>query len=208
MSGGAAVISAIGAIARLRLPVRVTGVVGATENLPGGRAMKPSDVLTAMNGTTIEVVNTDCEGRLVLADCLALAVELGAERIVDLATLTGAMAAFLGSTYAGLLADDDAWARAVLDAGDRAGEPVWRLPLHEEYAKLIEGATADIVNLNEPRKAGAITAAQFLARFSGDVPWAHLDIAGVADGTGRAYAPKGGSGWGVRLLIALAEAAA
>jgi leucyl aminopeptidase len=184
--------------------VRVTGIVGATENMPSGRSMRPSDVLTAMNGTTIEVINTDCEGRLVLADCLAHAVALGAERIVDLATLTGAMANFFGSTYAGLLANDDGWAGEVLAAGDRTGEIAWRLPLHEEYGELIKGATGDIVNLNEPRSAGAITAGHFLERFVGDVPWAHLDIAGVGDELKRAYAPKGGSGWGVRLLVDLA----
>lgn len=204
MSGGAAVIEAIGAIARLGLPVRVTGVVGATENMPSGRAMRPSDVLTAMDGTTIEVVNTDCEGRLVLADCLAHAVSLGAERVVDVATLTGAMASFFGTTYAGLLANDDAWADAVLAAGERTGELCWRVPVHDEYAELVKSATADLRNLNEPRKAGAIAAGHFLRHFAGDVPWAHLDIAGVADGLGRAYAPKGGSGWGVRLLVDLA----
>lgn len=204
MSGGAAVIEAIGAIARLGLPVRVTGVVGATENMPSGRSMRPSDVLTAMNGTTIEVVNTDCEGRLVLADCLTHAIELGAERIVELSTLTGATASFLGSTYAALFAADGAWAEQVLAAGERTGEIAWRLPLHEEYDELIKGSTGDIVNLNEPRKAGAITAAQFLQRFAGEVPFAHLDIAGVAEGLGRAYAPKGASGWGVRLLVDLA----
>ena len=204
MSGGAAVVEAIGAIARLGLPVRITGVVGATENMPSGRSMRPSDVVTAMNGTTIEVINTDCEGRMVLADCLAHAVDLGAERIVDLATLTGAMASFFGSTYAGLLGDDDDWVETVRAAGERTGELVWPLPLHDEYEELIEGSTGDIVNLNEPRGAGAITAAHFLQHFTGEVPWAHIDMAGVADGLGRAYAAKGGAGWGVRLLVALA----
>jgi leucyl aminopeptidase len=204
MSGGAAVIEAIGAIARLGLPVRVTGVVGATENMPSGRSMRPSDVVTAMNGTTIEIINTDCEGRMVLADCLAHAVNLGAERIIDLATLTGAMANFFGSTYAGLLGDDDGWVQEVRDAGERTGELVWRLPLHDEYAELIKGSTGDIVNLNEPRGAGGITAAQFLQHFTGGVPWAHIDMAGTADNTGKPYAPKGGAGWGVRLLVDLA----
>lgn len=204
MSGGAAVVEAIGAIARLGLQARVTGVVGATENMPSGRSMRPSDVVTAMNGTTIEVINTDCEGRMVLADCLAHAVALGAERIIDLATLTGAMASFFGSTYAGVLGDDDEWVHTVCAAGDRTGELVWRLPLHDEYEELIKGSTGDLVNLNEPRCAGAITAAHFLKHFTGGVPWAHIDMAGPADGLGRAYAPKGGSGWGVRLLVALA----
>ena len=208
MGGGAAVIEAVGAIAKLGLPVRVTGIVGATENMPSGRSMRPGDVLRAMNGTTIEVINTDCEGRLVLSDCLAHAVALGAERIAELSTLTGAMANFMGSTYAGMLATDDAWAAEVQAAGERTGEIVWRLPLHHEYGELIKGSTGDIVNLNEPRKAGGLTAGQFLTHFTADVPFAHLDIAGVADGLGRAYAPKQASGWGVRLLVALAEAQA
>ena len=206
MSGGAAVIEAMAAIARLRLPVDVVAVVGATENLPSGRSMKPGDIVTAMNGTTIEIINTDAEGRLVLADCLAHAVALGAERVVDIATLTGAIVVALGSTYAGLVSNDDDWAAAVTAAADRAGEPVWRLPLHAEYAELIKGEYADIMNAVENRKAGSITAAEFLSRFVGDVPWAHLDIAGTAWNTGKAYAGKGGNGMGVRLLVALARA--
>jgi leucyl aminopeptidase len=205
MSGGAAVIEAIGAIARLRLPIRVLGVVGATENMPGRHALKPGDIVRALNGTTIEIVNTDAEGRLVLADCLAHAVALGAERIVDLATLTGAIVTALGDTHAGLMANDDAWAAAVTEAGRVAGEPVWRLPLHPEYAELIKSRYADIMNAVESRKAGSITAAEFLHRFVGDVPWVHLDIAGTAWDTGRTYAAKGGSGWGVHTLVALAR---
>jgi len=208
MSGGAAVIEAIGAIARLRLPVRVLGVVGATENMPGGRALKPGDIVTAMNGTTIEVNNTDAEGRLVLADCLAHAVSLGAERIVDLATLTGAIIVALGSTHAGLIGNDDAWCAAVEAAADASGELVWRLPRHPEYADLIKGTYADIVNATENRKAASITAAEFLARFVGETPWAHVDIAGTAWSLGRPYAKKGGSGFGVRLLVELAAGAA
>ncbi|MDX6663844.1 MAG: leucyl aminopeptidase, partial [Solirubrobacteraceae bacterium] len=204
MSGGAAVIEALHAIARLRLPLRVTGVVGATENMPSGRSMRPSDVLQAMNGTTIEVINTDAEGRLVLADCLAHAVALGAERIVDIATLTGAIVTALGSTHAGLMSNDDAWAAEILGAGERTGELLWRLPLHPEYAELIKGTTGDILNAIEVRKAGSITAAHFLENFVGDVPWAHLDIAGTAWDLGRAYAPKNGAGFGVRLLVDLA----
>jgi leucyl aminopeptidase len=206
MSGGAAVLEAIGAIARLGLPVRVVGVVGATENLPSGHALKPGDILRASTGTTIEVLNTDAEGRLVLADCLAHAREQGAERLVDLATLTGAIITALGSTYAGLMGTDDAWCGAVAAAGQRAGEDAWRLPLHPEYAELIKGRYADIANAVENRKAGSVTAAEFLKRFAGDVPWAHLDIAGVSDDLGRPYAAKGGSGFGVRLLIELARA--
>jgi|tagenome__1003787_1003787.scaffolds.fasta_scaffold20876482_2 leucyl aminopeptidase len=206
MSGGAAALEATGAIARLGLPVRVVTVIGATENLPSGHALKPGDILRAKTGTTIEIVNTDAEGRLVLADCLAHAVDLGAERLVDLATLTGAITVTFGKTYAGLIGNDDAWCGDVAAAGDRTGEIVWRLPLHDEYAKAIEGKYADIANAVETRQAGSIAAAEFLKRFVGDVPWAHLDIAGTAWDLGRAYAPKGGSGWGVRLLVELARA--
>ncbi len=206
MSGGAVALEATGAIARLGLPVRVLTVIGATENLPSGHALKPGDILRAKTGTTIEIVNTDAEGRLVLADCLAHAVDLGAERLVDLATLTGAITVTFGKTYAGLLGNDDAWCDAVAAAGERTGELVWRLPLHDEYAKAIEGKYADIANAVETRQAGSIAAAEFLRRFVGDVPWAHLDIAGTAWDLGRAYAAKGGSGWGVRLLVELARA--
>jgi leucyl aminopeptidase len=205
MSGGAAVVEAIGAIAALGLPVRVAAVVGATENLPSGRSMKPGDIVRAKSGVTIEINNTDAEGRLVLADCLAHAVDLGAERIVDLATLTGAIVVALGRPYSGLMSNDDAWAAEVAAAGERAGELVWRLPLHPDYAKMIEGRYADIVNSTADRSAGSITAAEFLKRFVGGVPWAHLDIAGAAYDGGKPYAPKGGAGWGVRLLVELAR---
>src|SRR5215217_7875323 len=208
MSGGAAVLGATAAIARLELPVRVISVVGATENLPSGRSMKPGDILRARNGTTIEIINTDAEGRLVLADCLHHAVEQGAERLVDLATLTGAIVTTLGTTYAGLMGQDDDWCEAVSAAGRRAGEILWRLPLHPEYADLIKGTYGDILNAVENRRAASVTAAEFLRRFVGDVPWAHLDIAGVAWDTGKAYAPKGGTGYGVGLLVALASAPA
>jgi leucyl aminopeptidase len=205
MSGGATVLEAVGAIARLGLPVRVAGVIGATENMPDGRAVRPGDIVRAKSGVTIEVNNTDAEGRLVLADCLAHAIDLGAERLVDLATLTGAMVVALGRTYAGLLANDDAWANEILAAGERTGELAWRLPLHAEYAKLIEGRYGDIVNSPADRVAGGITAAEFLHRFVGEVPWGHLDIAGTAYDGGKPYAPKGGAGWGVRLLVDLAR---
>jgi leucyl aminopeptidase len=204
MSGGAAVLGALEAIAALGLPVRILAVIGATENTINGSAMKPGDIVRAMTGITIEVNNTDAEGRLVLCDCLAYAVAQGAERIVDLATLTGGIVTALGSTYAGLFATDDDWAAAVTAAGEAAGEPVWRLPLHPEYDEQIKGRYADIVN-SESRRAHPIQGASFLRRFVGDVPWAHLDIAGTAHDNGRAYAPKGGAGWGVRLLVELAR---
>jgi leucyl aminopeptidase len=203
MAGGAAVLEAMGAIARLGLPVRVLAVVGATENLIDGSAMKPGDVVRTKAGLTVEINNTDAEGRLVLADCLAYAVEEGAERIVDVATLTGAILSALGRTHAGLIGDDDAWCEAVIDAGRRSGEIVWRLPLHPETAELVKGTVGDLVNAVEGRVAGSITAAELLARFTGDVPWAHLDIVGVAWDSGKVYAPKAASGWGVRLLVEL-----
>jgi leucyl aminopeptidase len=208
MSGGAAVIEAIGAIARLGLPARIVGVVGATENMPSGHAMRPGDIVRAMDGTTIEINNTDAEGRLVLADCLAYAVQQGAERLVDVATLTGGIVITFGSVHAGLMANDDAWAAVVEDAGRATGELVWRLPLGERYAEMIKGRYAEIVNAPEARKAVSITAAEFLHRFAGDVPWAHVDIAGTAWNTDRPYAPKGGSGFGVRLLAEIARRAA
>ncbi|HEY2768671.1 MAG TPA: leucyl aminopeptidase [Solirubrobacteraceae bacterium] len=205
MSGGAAVIEAIGAIAQLGLPVRLVGVVGATENLPSGRAVKPGDIVTAANGKTIEVNNTDAEGRLVLADCLHHAVSLGAQQIVDLATLTGAVIVALGSTHAGVIANDDELAERVTAAGGRSGEIVWRLPLHEEYDELIKGRYGDLNNAPEERKAGTIVGATFLSHFVDETPWAHLDIAGSAWDLGRAYAPKSASGYGVRLLVELAR---
>jgi leucyl aminopeptidase len=205
MSGGAAVLEAVGAIARLGLPVRVAGVIGATENLPSGHSVKPGDIVRAKSGVTIEVNNTDAEGRMVLADCLAHAIDLGAERVLDLATLTGAIVVALGRSYSGLMSNDDRWAAEVTAAGERAGELVWRLPLHPDYAKMIEGSYADIVNSTADRSAGSITAAEFLKRFVGDVPWAHLDIAGAAYDNGKPYSSKGGAGWGVRLLVELAK---
>jgi leucyl aminopeptidase len=205
MSGGAAVISAVAAIARMKLPVRIVAVVGATENLPSGRSAKPGDIVTASNGKTIEINNTDAEGRLVLADCLCHAIELGAERVVDLATLTGAVIIALGSTYAGLMSNDDAWTARVSEAGERSGEILWRLPLHEEYEELIKGKYGDLDNAPEGRKAGTIVGATFLSNFVGDTPWAHLDIAGSAWDLGRTYVGKGASGYGVRLLVELAR---
>ncbi len=205
MSGGAAVIEAVAAIARLGLPVKLVAVVGATENLPSGRSVKPGDIVTAANGKTIEVNNTDAEGRLVLADCLCHAVSLGAERIVDLATLTGAVIIALGSTYSGVMSNDDELVRRMRTAGEKTGEIAWRLPLHEEYDELIKGTYGDLDNAPEGRKAGTIVGAAFLSNFVGETPWAHLDIAGSAWDLGRAYVGKGASGYGVRLLVELAR---
>jgi leucyl aminopeptidase len=205
MSGAASVLEAFGAIARMQLPVNVLAVLGATENLPSGHAVKPGDIVTASNGATVEVNNTDAEGRLVLADCLCHAISEGAEQVVDLATLTGAVIVALGSTYAGLMSNDDELAGRLIAAGERSGEIVWRLPLHEEYDELIKGSFGDLNNAPEDRKAGTIVGGSFLRKFVGEVPWAHLDIAGSAWELGRAYVGKGASGYGVRLLVELAR---
>lgn len=205
MCGGAAVLEAVGAIAQLGRPVRLLGVIGATENMISAEATRPGDIVRSRAGVTIEVNNTDAEGRMVLADCLTHARDLGAERLVDLATLTGGIVTTFGSVHAGLMGNEDAWCDQVAAAGKATGERVWRLPLDPLYDEMIKGRYADITNAVEGRKAHSITAAAFLARFAGDVPWAHLDIAGVADDLGRPYAPKGASGWGVRLLLELAQ---
>ena len=208
MSGGAAVIESMEAVAQLGLPVTITAVVPATENMPSGRSVKPGDIVTAMNGKTIEVNNTDAEGRLILADALCHAVEQGVERIVDLATLTGAIIVALGSTYAGLFSNDDDWYGQVEAAGAATGELGWRLPLHPEYFELTKGEYADLTNASEQRKAMSIYAAEFLRQFVDDRPWVHMDIAGTAWGLGRPYVGKGASGFGVRTLLELAASAA
>jgi len=205
MSGGAAVLEATAAIAELGLPLNLVAVVPSTENMPSGSAIKPGDVITQYNGVTVEVNNTDAEGRLILADALAYAAELGAERIVDLATLTGAVTIALGSTYAALVSNDDALAAEVERAASESGELVWRLPLHPEFKALMKGTVADLSNLAKKRKAGTITAASFLEEFVGDTPWAHVDIAGTAWDVGREYTGNDASGYGVRLLVELAR---
>jgi leucyl aminopeptidase len=205
MCGGAAVVEAIAALAELRAPVRVLAVVGATENMISGSAVKPGDIVTALDGTTIEVNNTDAEGRLVLADCITHARREGCAAIVDIATLTGAISTALGSTYAGMMANDDSLADLVARCGERTGELVWRLPLHSAYAELIKGRYAQLTNRTERREAQAITAAEFLHHFVGDVPWAHLDIAATADNVPRPYfGGRGATGFGVRLLVEVA----
>ena len=207
MCGGAAVLEAIDALASLEVPVRVTGVVGATENLPGGRAIKPGDIVRALDGTTIEINNTDAEGRLVLADCLCYARQQGCERLVDIATLTGGVVTALGSFYSGLMGNDSAWSSLVEECGERSGDRVWPLPLGEEYARMVEGRYAQLTNRAERREAMTIVGAEFLHPFAGDVPWAHLDIAGTAWDVPRPYyASKGATGAGVRLLVELARA--
>jgi leucyl aminopeptidase len=206
MSGGAAVIQATAAIARLGLPLNLVTVVPATENMPSGHAVKPGDIIRISNGKTVEVNNTDAEGRLILADALAFAASEGAERIVDLATLTGAIITALGSTYAGLFSNDDDLSAEISAAGDRTGELAWRMPLHPDYKDLTRGKVADLTNVSEQRKAASAYAASFLEEFVDGRPWAHLDIAGVAWGQdNRDYVGKGASGWGVRLLVELAR---
>ena len=206
MSGGAAVLEAVGAIAELDLELDLVAVVPATENMPSGSATKPGDVITQLNGKTVEINNTDAEGRLILADALTYCVrELGAARVIDLATLTGAVLIALGSTYAALISNDDAWAASVLEASERSGELAWRLPLHPEYKELTKGTVADLANTSSKRKAGTIYAASFLEEFVDGEPWAHLDIAGTSWDTGREYVGKGATGFGVRLLVRLAR---
>jgi leucyl aminopeptidase len=203
MSGAAAVLEAFAAIVELDLPVDLIAVVPSTENMPSGTAVKPGDVITQYNGKTVEVNNTDAEGRLILADALAYAIEQGAERVVDLATLTGAVLIALGSTYAAVISNDDDLTRDLFNAGEESGELVWRLPLHPEYREMMKGTTADLSNLASKREAGSITAAAFLEEFVDGTPWAHIDIAGTAWDVNRAYTGKGGSGYGVRLLVQL-----
>jgi leucyl aminopeptidase len=208
MSGAAAVLEAVAAIAELGLAVDLIAVVPLTENMPSGTAIKPGDIITQYNGKTVEVNNTDAEGRLILADALAYAAELGAERIVDLATLTGAVMIALGSTYAAVISNDDELAGEVEDAGEATGELVWRLPLHPEYKELTKGTVADLTNASAKRKAGTIYAGSFLEEFVGETPWAHVDIAGTAWDVGRPYTGSDASGFGVRLLVELARSLA
>jgi leucyl aminopeptidase len=205
MSGAAAVLCAVRAIAELELKVNLIAVIPSTENMPSGTAIKPGDIITQYNGKTVEVNNTDAEGRLILADALSYAIEQGADRIVDIATLTGAVMIALGSTYAAVISNDDELAEKVEGAGKETGELVWRLPLHAEYTALMKGTFADLTNAAAKRKAGTISAAGFLEEFVGDTPWAHLDIAGTAWDVGRPYTGNDASGFGVRLLTDLAR---
>ena len=203
MSGAAAVLEAVAAIAELGLAAEIVAVVPATENMPSGTATKPGDIITQHNGKTVEVINTDAEGRLILADALSYCAELGAERLVDVATLTGATLVALGSTHAALISNDDDLAAEVLRAAEATGELAWRLPLHPEYKELTKGKVADLVNAAAKRKAGTIYAGSFLEEFTAERPWAHLDIAGTAWDVGREYVGDGASGYGVRLLVEL-----
>ncbi len=206
MSGAAAVVAAICTCSDLGVPVRVTAIAPTTENMPGGRAIKPGDVLTIRDGHTIEVLNTDAEGRLVLADGLTLASELQPDAIIDLATLTGACVVALGSQIAGVFGSNDALVDRVRAASDRAGEGTWPLPLPDEYRSHIDSEVADMKNVGKAGQAGAIAAALLLVRFVDGVPWAHLDIAGPArSDEDNGILAKGGTGFGVRTLLELLE---
>ena len=206
MAGAAAVVAAIQAVAELQLPVHVLGVCAVVENMPGGRAMKLGDVLRARNGKTIEVLNTDAEGRLILADALSYAVDQKAGHLVDLATLTGACMVALGEEVAGLMGNDEKWGDRVLAAAQRAGERAWRLPMFPFFGEQIKSQVADIKNVTGKRYGGAITAAKFLEHFVGGVPWVHLDIAGPAwaehENPSR---DSGGTGCFVQTLVELAR---
>ena len=204
MSGGAAVVCAMAAIARLNAPVACIGVVPMTENMPGGKAVKPGDILTSAEGKTVEVINTDAEGRLILGDGLWYARQLGATHLVDIATLTGACVVALGKTTSGLFGAPESWVSEVLRASERGGDRSWPMPVFDDYSDQLKSEIADFTNTGG-RAAGAVTAALFLKEFTGALPWVHIDIAGTAWAEeAKAYQPKGATGVGVRTLAQLA----
>lgn len=201
MSGAAATLAAMRAIAQLKPRVNVIGLMPTTENMPSGRAYKPGDVLRAMSGKTIEVINTDAEGRLILADAISYARKLGATRIIDLATLTGAVSIALGTVNVAILGNNQAFTNEIRDAAKEVGERFWELPMDDEYRDMIKSDIADIKN-SGGRNAGTITAAYFLREFAEDTPWVHLDIAGTAwENDRKPYAAKGPTGVAIRTLI-------
>jgi len=204
MSGAAAVIGAMSVLRTAGVQSKVIGFVPTTENMPGPKAIKPGDVLKIRNGKTVEVLNTDAEGRLILADGLSLAAEEKPDAVIDLATLTGACVVALGMKIAGLMGNDGPWIGQVRDAAERAGESMWHLPLPQEYRKDLDSEIADLKNITGGRGGGALTAGLFLSEFTGDVPWVHLDIAGPARApSDDGYIAKGGTGFGVRTLVEL-----
>jgi leucyl aminopeptidase len=204
MAGGAAVACAMRAIAQLKAPIRVIGIVPTTENMPGGKAVKPGDILKSAEGKTVEVINTDAEGRLILGDGLWYARQLGATHLVDVATLTGACVVALGKITSGLYGTPDEWVEQVRVVANRAGDRVWPMPVFDEYKDQLKSDIADLANTGG-RPAGSITAAMFLKEFTGGLPWAHLDIAGTAwADEAKPYLPKGASGVAVRTLAELA----
>jgi leucyl aminopeptidase len=203
MGGAAAVTGTMLALASRKAKVNAVGILGLVENMPDGKAQRPDDVVTSMSGQTIEILNTDAEGRLVLADALWYAqTKFKPKFVIDLATLTGAILIALGLEHAGLFSNDDKLASRIQEAGSEVGEPVWRLPLSDAYDKMLKSKIADMKNISGVTHAGSIVAAQFLQRFIDKTPWAHLDIAGVAwqDGEQKPLSPGWGVGWGVRIL--------
>ncbi|HKG13853.1 MAG TPA: leucyl aminopeptidase, partial [Pyrinomonadaceae bacterium] len=207
MTGGATVLGVMRAIAQLKPPIPVLGVVPATENMPSGKATKPGDVVRAMSGKTIEVINTDAEGRLILADAVSYAKKLGATRVIDMATLTGAVSVALGDVNTGILGTDQSLIDEVIESGREVGEKFWQLPLDKEYTKQIKSDIADIKNVGG-RKAGTITAAAFIKEFAEGISWAHLDIAGTAWGDeAKPFRAKGPTGVAVRTLLNFIERA-
>ncbi|MBL7124846.1 MAG: leucyl aminopeptidase [Dehalococcoidales bacterium] len=208
MAGGAAVMAAMSAIAQIKPRVNVTALIPATENLPSGSALKPGDIVTAINGKTIEIISTDAEGRLILADALGYAEKLGAKVIIDVATLTGACQVALGDVVTGAFGNNQGLVDKVIAAGDEAGELIWQMPMYDQYKEQNKSDVADIKNVGG-RYAGAITAAQFLAEFVGDTPWVHLDIAGTSmSEKEKTYLVKGATGVPVRTLVNLVLALA
>ncbi|HUX47684.1 MAG TPA: leucyl aminopeptidase [Dehalococcoidia bacterium] len=204
MAGAAAVMTALVAIARLKPQINATAIIPATENLPSGTALKPGDILKAMNGKTIEVINTDAEGRLILADALSYAQKLGLSPLLDLATLTGACCVALGTFYSGIFSNNQDLADKVLKAAERTGERMWQMPMPEEYKEQLKSEIADVKNIGD-KYGGAITAALFLAEFVDNTPWVHIDIAGPANSNKESgYIVKGATGIGVRTLVELA----
>ena len=204
MAGGATVIAAMRALGQLRPKINVTGVIPATENLPSGTALKPGDILRAVNGKSIEIVSTDAEGRLILADALSYARKLGLSPVIDVATLTGACRIALGDFCSGAFGNNEELIVKVIKAGEEAGECMWQMPMYEEYKELNKSDVADIKNVGK-RWGGAISAAQFLAEFAEDTPWVHLDIAGTSQSDkDKAFLVKGATGVGVRTLVNLA----
>jgi leucyl aminopeptidase len=207
MGGGAAVLAGLAAVAELELPLRIIAVVPACENMPSDRAYRPGDIVTAMSGKTIEVTNTDAEGRLILADALWYARQQGATHLLDLATLTGTIVTAMGDFYAGLFGNDEDWVGEVRTAAEASGDHAWPMPIHPSYARHLESQFADVKNCPEKKRGSPIIAALFLEQFTGDGPWAHVDMAGTAFlDRGRDYYPRmGATGYGVRLVAELAR---
>jgi leucyl aminopeptidase len=203
MAGGATVLAVLIAVARLKPDINVTALVPATENLPSGTALKPGDIITAMSGETIEVLNTDAEGRLILADALCYARKLGAKAVIDVATLTGACQVALGNICTGVFSNNPELAEKLITTGNEVGERAWQMPMFDEYREQLKSTIADIKNIGT-RYGGAITAAKFLADFIEDTPWVHLDIAGTSDtDKDKGYLVKGATGVPVRTLVNL-----